>query len=1111
MTDSNPTSSRSASLLNEALERYLSFLEDGSIPDRNAFLDEYPEELRFELSECIDGLAFVEQLAPDLRGSPKKPHMAGAMPIKELGDYRIIGEIGRGGMGVVYEAHQISLGRKVALKVLPFASLLDERQLRRFKNEARAAASLRHPNIVQVHGVGYERSVHFYAMDLIDGHDLSRAIEELHRGPDAVAEADTKPIAKLSTEISTSRSDFFRSVARLGVQAAEALQFAHEEGVIHRDIKPANLLLDHRGQLLITDFGLARVQTNEDLTLTGDQIGTLRYMSPEQLDSSKLTDHRTDIYSLGLTLYEVLSGCPAFPETNRASLTKAIVEESPKRPRQLDANIPADLETIVLHSISRSPNDRYQSAQAFADDLGRFLDKRPVNARRPSQWRVAWHWCVRNPMFAASLLLLVLAISCGFLASSVQLSRAMMAEQMTREELYASEIRGAYEAWARDDIAQAALGVTKYSGQPSKAENNLELKFLANKIADIDSGAVISCYATPRDLELSPDGMIVVAIFGDGTLQAWNTASTELLWQHATTRDWVVRTEISNDGEFIAYQNGQSIDLRRLDNGARVAAIQTSNEKQNPHTHFFQFSDDSKSIVYLDQRDVGKKRLVKRGGAKFEMLLSSQPVDDRMWQFELSPDGKTFGAIGNDQKSIWIGSTDDMQLTAQLGEHASRVETIYFSHDGKTMFTGRGAQEAYADTRLRIWNTSMKKEIYPLPSDETTGLSAIPSPTSDCIATFGHTPNTFHIVDLKSNIRRKMRGHRARIQCVTWNKAGSHLASACLNNEIRVWQDVDVPEFESQRNFNRISFAHSEHTAYVAVEDPVTYGLASEITAVEIPTGAQRSLTGTNNSPIGIAMLRDGNLVFGTIGGTAYSVDKSGGQTMLLLKTTGTGGYSDLVYSSKRDLIATAVYSFNDILSIGRVEFWQREGSAWTNTRSVQTSSWPMSLALSPNEDLLCAGLRDGKIQIWDLNNGSERSIQSSHEITKIRFSGSGQLIVTTGLDGNAFVWDTHTGSQTSVLPHFQEVHCAEFSPDENRLVTGCRQGWIYIWDWRNKRLMGSMQFGRLAIGAIAFSSDGKTLFTVSSNGELSQHSIGPQHHSVPHTLSRAKNEIKTE
>jgi len=397
------------------------------------------EEVRAQLAESG---------APPPSGGPFAS--LGRLESPVLGDFRILREIGRGGMGIVYEAEQISLGRRMALKVVPFASVLDERQLTRFRNEARAAASLDHPNIVQVHSVGCERGVHYYAMQFVEGQTLAELIAELRRdrrgnssvatseaglpavraatpvegsppvdesrplveavpdgdlrgGPNArhpgtpAMETPTLAHGKTSTEASTGSREFFRMVASWGVQAAEGLEHAHQLGIVHRDIKPSNLLIETRGQLRITDFGLAQIQSDVNLTMTGDVLGTLRYMSPEQAQGDRrVLDHRTDVYSLGVTLYESLTLEPPFASHDRHQLIHQIIDGDVRPPRQLNAAIPRDLETIVLKAMAADPAARYGTAQAMADDVRRFLEDKPILARRPSLSERASKWSRRH-------------------------------------------------------------------------------------------------------------------------------------------------------------------------------------------------------------------------------------------------------------------------------------------------------------------------------------------------------------------------------------------------------------------------------------------------------------------------------------------------------------------------------------------------------------------------------------------------------------------------------------------------------------------------------------------------------------------------------------------
>src|SRR5262245_41486169 len=378
-------------------------LQAGEAPDWLALGREHPEyvgRLR-SMAQALEALGDLSRTGDSaLSGVAPLPVAEDFVP-GVLGDFRILREVGRGGMGVVYEAEQVSLTRRVALKVLPLAATMDPRQLERFRHEARAAGLLHHPHVVPVHGVGCERGVHYYAMQLIEGCSLAAVIDRL-RGADPPSPlplspqgrgeekrggeaAPTRPLAALYTVPLQRGRAHFRRVAELVAQAADALEYAHSMGVVHRDVKPANLLLDAGGNVWVTDFGLARLGEGPGLTVSGDLLGTLRYMSPEQaLARHGLVDHRTDVYSLGATLYELLTLRPAVDGAGRQEILHQLGFEEPVAPRKLDRSVPAELETVTLKALAKNPGERYATAQELADDLRRWLDDRPTLARPPS-------------------------------------------------------------------------------------------------------------------------------------------------------------------------------------------------------------------------------------------------------------------------------------------------------------------------------------------------------------------------------------------------------------------------------------------------------------------------------------------------------------------------------------------------------------------------------------------------------------------------------------------------------------------------------------------------------------------------------------------------------
>jgi tetratricopeptide (TPR) repeat protein len=368
-------------------------------------------------------------LTPPTRPSDGPPGSLD-QPAVTLGDFRLVREVGRGGMGIVYEAEQLSLARRVALKILPFASTLHPRQVQRFKNEAMAAAGLHHAHIVPVYAVGCDHGVHFYAMQLLDGCTLTALIADRRQERDSAA-------SSMASKGQLGRIGSVRQAAELILQAAEALEYAHQGGVIHRDVKPANLMLDGRGWLWVTDFGLACCQGQAGLTGTGEQPGTLRYMSPEQvLGSRDVVDYRTDVYALGATLYELLALEPAWSGDTRQELLGQIASGEPKPPRSLDRSIPVDLETIVLKAMARNPGDRYATAQEFADDLRRFLDDRPILAHRPFLLERGKRWLRRHrSVVYAATAIAVVAVA------ALAVSTVLIARQRDRAEEHARETR----------------------------------------------------------------------------------------------------------------------------------------------------------------------------------------------------------------------------------------------------------------------------------------------------------------------------------------------------------------------------------------------------------------------------------------------------------------------------------------------------------------------------------------------------------------------------------------------------------------------------------------------------------------------------------------------
>ena len=459
-------------LLEEIVDQFTRRFRAGEHPSIAEYQELHPQ-LKHEIEDLLASVAMIEQLKSNpAQTRADGPSLDEVSHLKQIGDYQVMGEIGRGGMGVVFEAVHQSLGRRVAIKVMPTPTLNRAQYVERFKREAQAAARMHHTNIVSVFGVGEGQGFHYYVMDFVDGQTLSEIVRGLsstisddttkinsatrlallengspQKKSDQVADStghthigdetsigatqpfsgSTSPDSADSKTASPTTPDLspqhFRWAARIGANIADALAYAHESNVLHRDIKPSNIILDRKGVVWITDFGLAKDATNEiNLTKTGDVIGTPQYLAPESLEGKY--DHRSEVYCLGLTLYELAMLQPAYKNGTTAEVIGAIAMSSPVSPRKISRQIPIDFSTIIDKAVSRDPKLRYQSAHEMQKDLLAFVEDRPIAARPPSTLENVVKWSRRNPLPAAlsvvsALLLTLVAVSAtiGYLST----------------------------------------------------------------------------------------------------------------------------------------------------------------------------------------------------------------------------------------------------------------------------------------------------------------------------------------------------------------------------------------------------------------------------------------------------------------------------------------------------------------------------------------------------------------------------------------------------------------------------------------------------------------------------------------------------------------------
>jgi serine/threonine protein kinase/WD40 repeat protein/Tfp pilus assembly protein PilF len=765
-------------LVAEVTDEFMERLRRGEHPDVEDYARRHPQ-IATVIRHILPALEVIGSAeagrSPGAFASSAEIHPQGP-----LGDYWIVREIGRGGMGIVYQAVQISLGRDVALKVLPFAAAMDHKQLQRFKNEAQAAAFLHHTNIVPVYGVGCERGVHYYAMQYIEGQTVAAIIGELRllsgldsqrkasraslvtrdiasgrwaplsRGPDGLSvtateagpdapsarecdgppEEATRPAGLQSLEGSTRKPAHFRTVANLGMQAARALEHAHFLGVIHRDIKPANLLVDLRGNLWITDFGLARLHGAVDLTVTGDLVGTLRYMSPEQaLGQRVAVDHRTDVYSLGMTLYELMTLEPAFSCQDRSELLRQIAFAEPRRPHLLNSAIPSDLETIVLKAIEKDPVARYATAQDLADDLERFLDDRPIRARRPTLWERAHKLARRHKpvvvtsTVAAILLLAAVSIVASLSAFWLRHERNATLKQlaMTRKAEGVAQYR-LYEA----KLAEAKA--SRWSGRAGRRFNGLD--------------ALPEAAALARALKLGPQVLLTLR---DEAIACMILPDLRL------NRQWVGSPPQSGAPVGLAFDAG-------LERYARVEADGTVTVRR--------LADD---VVLVQLADLGAPR--------------QRMVDWRVC-LRFSPDGRFLAARSEPRDrvplQVWdLNGPRRLLSVPACGEWF--FQDFDFSPDSRTLVTGQ------ADGSIGLFDISTGRLL------RTLATGAFPrmlrfDPAGEQLAVGHRDDRTIRFLNLAGRPNCRTLSLPEPVSCApAWNADGELLAAGSNNGQVHVW------------------------------------------------------------------------------------------------------------------------------------------------------------------------------------------------------------------------------------------------------------------------------------------------------------------------------------
>ncbi|MGE3316922.1 MAG: protein kinase, partial [Planctomycetaceae bacterium] len=1048
-----------------------------------------------------------------------------------IGPYRILREVGRGGMGIVYEAEHALLKQRVALKILPLPSLLDPNALKRFLIGARAAAVLEHPNIVRVDNVGEDRGYYYQAMRFIEGPNLAQVLSRIRkRAPNeghslrqlsnppqlqsttamdsakakslcadhsAASCANTEntlhnageqtirdpfPISGPLSTVLPSSPEYFRHVAELVARAADALHYAHEVGVVHRDVKPSNLMLDERGHLWVTDFGLARFQADGVSTTIGPVMGTARYMSQEQILGNRgVVDQRSDVYSLGVTLYELLTLTQIFPDKSQRSLLAMISTEEPTRPRVIDPRIPARLEYIVQKAMSKDADDRYATAAEFAKDLRNFLAGKPQIARplRLSEWilRVVRKH-PRSLSVAATIggVLLAMMIGLAMYSSTLRATRNQLKtalsdseryELQARTVAYAYDIQEAARMLDSDDPRQAfdlLMAQTPPPGRPDV--RGVEWEFLRNR-AEASRLILDASDAELSTIKLSPDGAwaatagMVATGEMRGKLFLYETAGWKQVYAIpvdeteircvAFSPDSTKLATAGHDGFIRLFDRASGMQLPPIENAHPQSVIQVL------------FTRDGKQLISAGYHD-GIIRIWDVETRKPVGTLEghSQTVNS----LKLSPDG-TLLASGSDDSDARLWNLAEMKLVHAFRAHGNRVLSVAFSPDGQHLAacsknqeihlwnveTGRGRRVAklrddardivfHSDGRtLALGEYSGVLRLITLPETAFEPGNDSPDLSRDCIQTGAWVCHEGRIMSLTfANEDRNVItvGQDGNV-CVNQITRGHNDATIHPVTQFRGWRARFHGENEIIEWRYRVERAESPQPREVRLLNPVTLAERTYHCPVAVPFDC------VTVSPDGSAVLYGHN--FGRV--TIQSLTR--GETSDW-DIDSTDWVSDFLFTpDAKTLIVCSAVDQDGV----RIYDWP----ARTRREGFERRQGHRPI-LSPNGELLV--FVDGRhVVIWNLASGDERVLEHQETIEDVAISPDGRWLAAGGAERRVWIYDLIGGTPARNLSgHPGIIRALEFVGDGRTLATADDEGFIKFWNVETGRFL--LDFDRI-------------------------------------------------